>query len=601
MCDCCCLSATVGNSAEFLNWLQHSHGRKLTFVESKDRKIPLTYVWVPDQLLNEQLVLMASGDDEQRRTPALVFCFNRDECWSVAEQLKGLPLVTEADRTRLHAEVNKLDWTAGIGPKLKQMLHRGVGVHHAGLLPKYRRVVEELFQKKLLAVAVCTETLAAGINSAGPIRGCNHPGQGPIRQGEAHRSEHGPSDLRSRRQTAVDDRGYVYVLAPEDDVKLLRWREKYDQIPENTPDPNLRKAKKALLRKKPSRSDLKKYWSESQFKQLQGAPPGKLYSKGPLPWRLLAYLLKVSPEVGRIRTVIRKRLMDEPRIKAGEKVLERMLLTLAEAGYVTLEPTPPVAEAADPAARLHTSPLHTSPLYKPSTSQYWPMPRRNSRSFSSFAVFIRCMVRFWSINLASPIEMNASRRWRASLDCPDRYCATSASLGRIECPPGPLATTRLDPELINRGLIAAKPVIEPGSEEEEPADEQEQEFPPTLADKLRLYFDTLYPYEPDLITQSVWAAGELLNYGGDFNQYVQTHDLVKQEGIIFRHLLRLILLCGEFNQVTPPDTTSEAWRGELNSLAESLTASCRAIDPTSTDQLIELAHAADVVEGEAAK
>ena len=61
-------------------------------------------------------------------------------------------------------EVDKLEWPEGVGPKLKQMLHRGVGVHHAGLLPKYRRVVEDLFSRKLLAVCVCTETLAAGIN-----------------------------------------------------------------------------------------------------------------------------------------------------------------------------------------------------------------------------------------------------------------------------------------------------------------------------------------------------------------------------------------------------------------------------------------------------
>src|ERR1700675_4382244 len=53
------LSATVGNAAEFVNWLDHCHGRKLQVVEGKERKIPLTYVWVPDQLLNEQLVEMA--------------------------------------------------------------------------------------------------------------------------------------------------------------------------------------------------------------------------------------------------------------------------------------------------------------------------------------------------------------------------------------------------------------------------------------------------------------------------------------------------------------------------------------------------------------
>jgi hypothetical protein len=81
---------------------------------------------------------------------------------------------------------------------------------------------------------------------------------------------------------------------------------------------------------------------------------------------------------------------------------------------------------------------------------------------------------------------------------------------------------------------------------------------------------------------------------------VQTRDLVKQEGIIFRHVLRLILLCEEFAQVTPPDTTEEAWRADLRDIAERLTASCREVDPTSTDEAIEKAHAADVVEGEAA-
>src|SRR5580700_8386084 len=109
------LSATVGNAAEFVNWLDRCHGRKVALVEGKERKVPLTHVWVPDQLLNEQIVQMAKGEGagDQRRTPALVFCFNRDECWSVAEQLKGLPLVSDSTRSLLHAEINKLDWTQG--------------------------------------------------------------------------------------------------------------------------------------------------------------------------------------------------------------------------------------------------------------------------------------------------------------------------------------------------------------------------------------------------------------------------------------------------------------------------------------------------------
>src|SRR6202451_3335260 len=108
------LSATVGNAAEFIVWLNRSLDRKVQLIQSTDRKVPLTYEWVGDQLLNEELEIIAEGDDALRRTPALVFCFNRDECWSVAEQLKGLPLVSDAARSQLHAEINKLDWTQGV-------------------------------------------------------------------------------------------------------------------------------------------------------------------------------------------------------------------------------------------------------------------------------------------------------------------------------------------------------------------------------------------------------------------------------------------------------------------------------------------------------
>src|SRR5437588_12222668 len=55
------LSATVGNSMEFLQWLERCHQRKVELVESKERKVPLTYIWVPDQFLTEQIVLMAKG------------------------------------------------------------------------------------------------------------------------------------------------------------------------------------------------------------------------------------------------------------------------------------------------------------------------------------------------------------------------------------------------------------------------------------------------------------------------------------------------------------------------------------------------------------
>lgn len=613
------LSATVGNSLEFLQWLQRSHQRKVELVESKERKVPLTYHWVPDQFLTEQIVLMTKGDGEGRKTPALVFCFNRDECWNLAEQLKGLPLLHDAQKKLLHDEVNKLDWTQGVGPKIKQMLHRGVGVHHAGLLPKYRRVVEELFNRKLLACVICTETLAAGINLPARSVVLSSLVKGPMERQKLIDASSAQQMFGRAGRPQFDDRGYVYAVAHEDDVKLLRWKEKFDKIPEDTRDPGLIKAKKDLKRKKPSRSENRTYWTEGQFKQLQTAPPAKLYSKGPLPWRLLAYLLKVSPDVSLIRSVIRKRLMDEKRIQTQDAQLDRMLLTLASAGFVNLDPAPPpVGQDADPVVAEQTGsesrPTKTQEMLakalgagdasaKPQAEE-----RYQARTATPTAKLDQLLV-FRSIHplygafllqhLGIADQNERLQAFESVLEMPRSVLRYVRVPWEEDLPLGPLALTRLDAELVQRGLMIAKAPADEGAEEDDDwSPWREEVHPPTLAEKLRLLFDATYADVHDVTTQSVWSAGELLRFEGNFNKYVQARDLVKQEGIIFRHLLRLILLLGEFTQVTPDGLDAATWQADLRAIADRLTASCRDIDPTSTDEAMASAHAADVVEGE---
>ena len=106
-------------------------------------------------------------------------------------------------------------------------------------------------------------------------------------------------------------------------MKLARWKEKYDSIPEDTKDPGLMKAKKALLKKKPTRRAGFTYWNAEQFAKLQTAPPAKLASKGRLTWRWLAYLLDANPAVEPIRQVIRRRLMDFPTIEGGAETTDQ--------------------------------------------------------------------------------------------------------------------------------------------------------------------------------------------------------------------------------------------------------------------------------------
>jgi len=167
-------------------------------------------------------------------------------------------------------------------------------------------------------------------------------------------------------------------------------------------------------------------------------------------------------------------------------------------------------------------------------------------------------------------------------------------------PPGPLETEVVRPFLEQRGLLAAKPEPLPEGEEEDDRWGEDEEPEPWFAEKLRMYFEVHRPEVADVEVFSVWAAGELIqNFGGNFNLYVRTKDLTKQEGIIFRHLLRLILLCEEFAQLTPPDTPAEDWQGFLRDLANRLTDSCRRVDPASTEETIQRAHSADALVGQA--
>jgi hypothetical protein len=545
------LSATVGNAVEFVSWLASRHQRRLDLVQSHQRKVPLTFQWVGDALLLEQLEQMAAGEEATRLTPALVFCFNREECWNVAEQIKGKRLLAEGQQVRLAAALEPYDWSQGAGPKLKQILQRGVGVHHAGVLPKYRRIVEDLFQRKLLTVTICTETLAAGVNL--PARSVVLPGL----------------------------------------LKILRWREKYDRIPEDTKDPGLIKAKKAMKKKMPHRRTNQQYWTEGQFKQLTTAPPLRLHSRGPLPWRMLAYMLQASPEVDRVRQLVSKRLMDPRYLEAGQKTLETMLLTLWKAGYVELDPPPPRGpEATEPPPTPLLTPAGDAP--GPEAAPYRPVLAHPTPAMERLALLrgIHPLYGMFLLNHLGIADRNERLQAMESvLELPGSVAHFVRVPPRDVLPPGPLATTRLDVHLLQLGLVSLEELG--AAEAEEDADPDRREMFPeervfvlTLAEKLRRLFDYDFPGVHDVRTQAVWAAGEVLEFG-DFNKYVTSKGLQKQEGIVFRHLLRLILLIYEFARLCPPDVADEDWRNDLEDIADRLTGTCRQVDPTSTDHVLE--------------
>ncbi len=614
------LSATVGNAVAFLRWLHTCHGRNLQLVQSSDRKVPLSFRWAGDQTLNELVEEMAAGEDAVRQTPALVFCFSRDECWNVGEELKGKALLADGQQKLLSEQLARHDWTKGAGPKLKQILLRGIGVHHAGILPRYRRIVEEFFQQRLLTVCICTETLSAGINL--PARSVVVPCllKGPPGKQKLIDPSSAHQIFGRAGRPQYDDQGFVLALPHEDDVKILRWKEKYDQIPEDTKDPNLIKAKKAIKKKQPTRSPNRQYWNESQFEKLRTASSRDLVSQGHLPWRMLAYMLQLSPDVDRLRTLVRKRLMDPQRIAVEERELDAMLLTLHAAGVVQLEPSPPAPTAPEapanpetetpptpklsPMARLIVEALQAereargeAPLpkvvgaEKPTALAYTPhraLPTSRLREFFLFRSINPVYAMFLLDHLALASEVERLQALESVLELPRSIQRFVRVPSPERLPPGPLATERVDQQVVARGLIAAGDLY---PEWDPDARFEDRKWPPTLADKLRMLFESEYPNVHGVQVTPVWVAPNVLQFEGNFFSYVTSHDLTKHEGLIFRHLLRLILLLGEFSQATPTGMDPAEWQSWLKSVSDRLTLCCKTVDPTSTEQT--LTHFAD--------
>jgi superfamily II DNA/RNA helicase len=550
------LSATVGNAAEFLHWVRTQHDRHIRLVQSNERRVPLEFIWVGDKLLTEQLPAMVSENDGENRAPALVFCFNREECWEVAERLKGLKLISAAQREQIEALLAPEDFAKGVGPKLKQMLIRGVGVHHAGVLPKHRQAVELLFNKKLVPFVICTETLAAGINLPARSVVLSTLLKGKRREMKLVPPSAAHQMFGRAGRPQFDTNGYVYALAHEDDVKIEKWRKKYEQIDPYSKDPGLMRARKELERKRPTRRKTEQYWSEGQFKQLIAAGPGKLASRSMIPYSVLVYLLTRLGTLHEVRAFLGKRFNTPERIEGFHKQLDSMIGNLAAFGYLTR------AEDGDHVT-LQSS-IHRLLVYRSVDPLYGAfLAEKLTRSN-----FDEKVLALESVLPVPPVI--------------ERYVRIPDDL-----PPGPLQVNELQPELIARGAVLAKP---DGSlagvsddEYEDYLEEPEEERPPTFPEMLALVFQSKLAVPDQFFVQPKWVAGLAFQQDCDFYKLVSARNLVKQEGLVLRHLLRLVILASEFYlQTGDPD---------YQMLGEKATRICHDVDPRYTDRFLAEAEA----------
>ncbi|MEN3309172.1 MAG: hypothetical protein V7603_5374 [Micromonosporaceae bacterium] len=157
------MSATLGEVTRFEEDLARRTGRDVAVVKSAVRPVPLhfTYAMTP---LHETLEELLST----HQAPVYVVYFTQAAALEQAQSLTSINVCTRAEKDAIAAAIGGFRFTAGFGKTLSRLVRHGIGVHHAGMLPKYRRLVETLAQAGLLKVICGTDTLGVGINV--PIR-----------------------------------------------------------------------------------------------------------------------------------------------------------------------------------------------------------------------------------------------------------------------------------------------------------------------------------------------------------------------------------------------------------------------------------------------
>ncbi|MBA8793896.1 hypothetical protein FHX74_001501 [Friedmanniella endophytica] len=157
------MSATLGDVSRFADDLTRRTGRASSVVASADRPVPLHYSYVTTTLHETVEELVTT-----HQAPVYVVHFSRAAAVEQAQAMTSLRVVTREEKDRIAELIGGFRFNAGFGRALSRMVRNGIGVHHAGMLPRYRRLVERLSQAGLLKIICGTDTLGVGINV--PIR-----------------------------------------------------------------------------------------------------------------------------------------------------------------------------------------------------------------------------------------------------------------------------------------------------------------------------------------------------------------------------------------------------------------------------------------------
>jgi superfamily II RNA helicase len=257
------MSATLGDVTRFQADLTRRTGRETAVVMNAVRPVPLTYVWALTPLHETLEELLTT-----HQAPVYVVHFTQAAALERAQALTSVNVCTREEKDRIAELIGGFRFSPGFGKTLARLVKHGIGVHHAGMLPKYRRLVEQLAQAGLLKVICGTDTLGVGINV--PIRTVVFTGLAKYdgrRQRILKAREFHQIAGRAGR-AGFDTAGTVVVQAPEHVV------ENHKALAKAGDDP---KKQRKVQRKKAPEGQVT--WSEDTFSRLVAAEPEPLVSR----------------------------------------------------------------------------------------------------------------------------------------------------------------------------------------------------------------------------------------------------------------------------------------------------------------------------------
>lgn len=274
------MSATLGDGTFFQEKLTQLTGKTTSVVQSSERPVPLDYEYRLTALHETLLELMQQG-----RKPVYIVNFTQRACAEEAQNLMSTDYCDKAEKQTINLALRGVRFDSPYGKDMQRYLRHGIGLHHAGLLPKYRLLVEKLAQKGLLKIIVGTDTLGVGVNV--PIRTvlftklCKYDGEKTALL--KARDFHQIAGRAGRR--GFDDRGSVVAQAPEHVIENLKLEAKASKDPS--------KRKKIVKKKPPERGYVA--WDQKSFERIIQSPPEPLTSKFQVSHGLIVQMLGRGP------------------------------------------------------------------------------------------------------------------------------------------------------------------------------------------------------------------------------------------------------------------------------------------------------------------